>query len=163
MEETDYVREAESIALFNTGLAPLPFIHVPRVFPGLSSPKVITMTRLPGQHLDDFLATRPSRALRDLVGERLVELFYFQLLRLAALHADPHWGNYLFNPDGTIGLIDFGCVKRLRPAFVADLQEFLLYPGSRRTPEFLKLLDRRYAGVGGRDLDHDVRACQPVP
>lgn len=150
MEETDYAREADSIELFRTGLKPLAFIHVPDVMRGLSSTKVVTMTYLEGVHLDEFLAGRPSRALRDLVGTRLVELFYFQLLRLHALHADPHWGNYLFNPDGTVGLVDFGCVKRLRPAFVADLQEFLLYPGSRRTPEFQRLLDHRYELMGGK-------------
>jgi hypothetical protein len=150
MEETDYAREAESIALFRAGLKPLDFIRVPDVIRRLSSAKVITMTCLEGMHLDEFLAARPSRALRDLVGARLVELFYFQLLRLHALHADPHWGNYLFSSDGTIGLVDFGCVKRLRPAFVADLQEFLLFPGSRRTPEFQRLLDHRYELMGGR-------------
>jgi predicted unusual protein kinase regulating ubiquinone biosynthesis (AarF/ABC1/UbiB family) len=147
--ETDYVREADTIARYHAGLAPLPFIRVPRVYRDLSSGKVITMTFLQGQHLDDFLATRPARALRDLVGERLLDLFYFQLLRLHALHADPHWGNYLFEPDGTVGLVDFGCVKDLRPAFVEDLQKFLLFPGSRRSAEFLALLDRRYALMGG--------------
>jgi len=29
------------------------------------------------------------------------------------VHADQHPGNYLFQPDGRIGLIDFGCVKRV--------------------------------------------------
>ena len=148
--ETDYIREAENISLFRSGPAALPFITIPEVFPELSSAKVLAMTRLSGQHLDDFLAKAPSRSLRDLVGERLVDLFYWQLLRLHALHADPHWGNYLFEADGTIGLVDFGCVKRLRPAFVADLQEFLLFPGSRRSAEFQTLLDSRYQLMGGK-------------
>jgi hypothetical protein len=148
--ETDYGREADNIELFHAGLAPLPFVRIPAVVRGLSSGKVLTMTLLPGQHLEEFLARPPSPSLRDLVGARLVDLFYFQLLRLHALHADPHWGNYLFAPDGTIGLVDFGCVKRLRPAFVDDLKAFLLYPGSRRSPEFQALLDRRYELMGGR-------------
>ena len=147
--ETDYLQEAASLEYFRTGATELPFMHIPKVFPKLSSSKVITMTLLPGVHLDDFLATRPSRQQRDEIGERLMTLFYFQLLHLHALHADPHWGNYLFNADGTIGLVDFGCVKRLRPAFVADLQEFLLYPGSRTSPEFQRLLDKRYRVMGG--------------
>ena len=29
-----------------------------------------------------------------------------------AVHADPHGGNYLFQQDGAIGILDFGCVKR---------------------------------------------------
>ena len=27
------------------------------------------------------------------------------------MHADPHPGNYRFNTDGTVGFLDFGCVK----------------------------------------------------
>jgi predicted unusual protein kinase regulating ubiquinone biosynthesis (AarF/ABC1/UbiB family) len=147
--EADYAREADNVDLFRRGMA-LPFVNVPKVFRQFSSRTVLTMSFLPGEHMDDFLARHPSRALRDLVGERLVELFYFQLLRLHALHADPHWGNYLFEADGTIGLVDFGCVKHLRPAFVEDLQAFLLFPGSRRSPQFQAMLARRYELMGGR-------------
>jgi len=32
---------------------------------------------------------------------------------LRAIHADHHPGNFLFRSDGRIGLVDFGCVKRL--------------------------------------------------
>jgi len=51
--------------------------------------------------------------MRDLIGSRLVELYYSQVHRLKALHADHHPGNYLFQDDGQIGLVDFGCVKRI--------------------------------------------------
>ena len=87
------------------------------------------MSLLQGMHLDTFLATKPSQALRDKIGERLFELYYFQVLKVEAFHADPHWGNYLFRSDGTIGLVDFGCVKRLSPEFAANLRAMYLYPG----------------------------------
>ena len=148
--ETDYRREARNLKRFRSGLAALSFLTVPAVFPKLSSSRVLSMTLLQGHHLDQFLASRPPQSLRNLIGERLVELFYFQLLRLRAVHADPHWGNYLFGPDGTIGLVDFGCVKRLQRAFVDSLEELVLYPGSRTSPEFQRLLDRRYAMMGSR-------------
>jgi predicted unusual protein kinase regulating ubiquinone biosynthesis (AarF/ABC1/UbiB family) len=35
------------------------------------------------------------------------------------LHADPHPGNYLFETDGRIGLLDFGCVKRFNEFWTA--------------------------------------------
>ena len=41
------------------------------------------------------------------------EPFYFQMLKVKAFDADPHSGNYLFGKDGSIGLVDFGCVKHL--------------------------------------------------
>jgi predicted unusual protein kinase regulating ubiquinone biosynthesis (AarF/ABC1/UbiB family) len=150
MAETDYVREARNIETFARALEPLAFVSVPRVFHELSSDRVLTMSLMRGKHLDDFLADRPSQRLRDMVGERLFELFYFQVLKVEAFHADPHWGNYLFGPDGTIGLVDFGCVKYLDRAFVRNLKAVYLYPGSRASAEFSELLDRRYAEQGQR-------------
>ena len=146
--ETDYRQEAANIEFFLRGLAPLGFVTVPQVFRNLSGDQVLTMSLLPGQHLDSLLARRPSQKLRDLIGARLLELFYFQILRLHALHADPHLGNYLFGEDGSIGLVDFGCVKRFSPDFVANLRGLYLYRGSKASPHFQSLLDERYAIFG---------------
>ncbi len=148
--ETDYRREASNLAYFAKSLAPLTFVSVPRVYPALSSDRVLTMSLLPGEHLDVFLARRPSQRVRDRVGEQLFELVYFQILNLGAFHADPHWGNYLFALDGGIGLVDFGCVKRLAPEFVAHLKEILLYAGDRESEEFARLLAQRYEQRGQR-------------
>ncbi|HTG42972.1 MAG TPA: AarF/UbiB family protein, partial [Verrucomicrobiae bacterium] len=105
-------------------LAPLPFVRVPRVYPHLSCEQVLTMSRLPGLRLTDFLKTNPAQKLRDQLGTALTRLFFFQLFCVQALHADPHPGNYLFNPDGTIGLVDFGCVKFLKPEVVRCYAQF---------------------------------------
>jgi aarF domain-containing kinase len=148
LAETDYRREADNIDLFRSRLTPLPFITVPEVVRAHSSDRVLTMSFVPGRHLDEFLATRPTQRLRDEVVARLMELFYFQQLRIEAFHADPHWGNYLFTDAGEIGLIDFGCVKYLRPEFVAALRKIYLYPGRRDSAEFHRLLDERYAIFG---------------
>ena len=40
--------------------------------------------------------------------------------RTTTTYADPHAGNYLFEPDGSLGILDFGCVKRFDEYFVAD-------------------------------------------
>jgi len=117
---------------------------------------VLTMGLLEGSHLAEFLRARPSQRIRDQLGEHLFDLFYFQLLRLEAFHADPHWGNYLFRPDGSIGLVDFGCVKYLRPEFVATLHAIFLFPADRYGPEFNRLLDKRYA-LHGRKLSRAAR------
>jgi aarF domain-containing kinase len=146
--ECDYVREAENVAFFKKGLSSLPWVELPTVHRALSTDRVLTMSMVPGMHLDDFLATRPSQALRDRVGERLFELFYVQLLRLEALHADPHWGNYLFRADGSIGVVDFGCVKYFPAPFVANMRRVFLYNGSQASEHFRELLEERYAQSG---------------
>jgi predicted unusual protein kinase regulating ubiquinone biosynthesis (AarF/ABC1/UbiB family) len=146
--ETDYRQEAANLAFFAPRLTPLGYATIPTAVGDLSTDRVLTMTRVEGEHLDAFLARRPSQATRDLVGARLFELFYFQVLRVQALHADPHWGNYLFRHDGSIGIVDFGCVKRLEPAFVDGLRQSYLYEGPRDSPAFQRLLRRYYTPHG---------------
>ena len=46
LEETDYVNEAQNIERFREALAPLGFVHVPKVHRDLSSDQVLTMSRV---------------------------------------------------------------------------------------------------------------------
>lgn len=156
--ETDYVREAANMELFRDRLAPLPFVEVPRVDRACSGGRVLTTSLLPGDHLDAFLERRPSQRLRDLVGARLFELYYFQLLAMGAFHADPNWGNYLFRRDGSIGLIDFGCVKYVSDAFIANLRQIFLYAGPRQSVQFRSLLDERYS-LHGQKLGANTKTA----
>jgi predicted unusual protein kinase regulating ubiquinone biosynthesis (AarF/ABC1/UbiB family) len=123
MEETDYVNEAKNLNYFREQLKEIKWVTVPRVYEELSSDRTLTMSFIDGRTLPGFLETKPSQQVRDLVGARLVELFEIQIRRLKALHADPHPGNYLFQPDGSIGMIDFGCVKR----FTLDWRELMRF------------------------------------
>jgi predicted unusual protein kinase regulating ubiquinone biosynthesis (AarF/ABC1/UbiB family) len=124
LEETDYLKEAQNIDHFKRALAPLEFVRVPSTYPALSSQQVLTMSRVPGMRLQDFLKTNPSQEIRDKLGSGLTHLFFFQLFHVHALHADPHPGNYLLNKDGTIGLVDFGCVKYLQPEVIRCYAQF---------------------------------------
>jgi predicted unusual protein kinase regulating ubiquinone biosynthesis (AarF/ABC1/UbiB family) len=150
--ETDYQREAANIKFFKERLAPLQFVSVPNVYREYSSDKILTMSLLRGRHLDDFLVARPSQKVRDLLGARLFELFYFQVLKVEAVHADPHWGNYLFNDDSSIGLVDFGCAKYFSPKTVAYLRSVFLYSGSTHSADFSRLLETHYRAAGRKLL-----------
>jgi len=68
-------------------------------------------------------AKRPflSKPAHQISKENFVESFYV----LHALHADPNPGNYLFASDGSLGLIDFGCVRHFSSQFVAMLPKLL--------------------------------------
>ncbi|MEA2204478.1 MAG: hypothetical protein QOE77_1254 [Blastocatellia bacterium] len=113
---------------------------------------------MPGKHLEDFLAQRPSQKLCDRLGANLFELYYFQLLQVEGLHADPHWGNYLFTNDGSIGLVDFGCVKYLRPGTASYLRSIYLYPGDRNSRDFRRLLEEHHQLLGSKLTPATTRA-----
>src|SRR2546423_3672773 len=146
--ETDYRKEADNAEFFRQRLALLPFVEVPRILREYSSDKVLTMSLMEGEHIDDFLARRPSQKLRKLLGQNLFELFYFQVLNVQALHADPHWGTYLFTKDVGISLVDFGCAKYMSKSTVGYLRAGFLYPGSTSSAEFRRLLEKYYQDEG---------------
>jgi len=112
LEETDYMQEGRNADFFRRHLRDLTFLAIPEIRWDLTTERVLTMSFVEGIPAGEFLETRPSQAVRDLLGARLLELFYYQVQKLQALHADHHPGNYLFRDDGRIGLVDFGCVKR---------------------------------------------------
>jgi hypothetical protein len=119
-QETDYVNEARNLELFQRARRGFEYLSIPKVHHDLSTDRVLTMSLLEGDIVGEFLKTRPSQAIRDLLGSRLLELYHYQIQWLKVLHADHQPGNYLFQADGGIGLVDFGCVKRLSIDF-ADL------------------------------------------
>ncbi len=114
LEETEYLHEAQNIEYFHKELKGLSYLSIPWVYHEWSGDRVLTMSHIEGVPFRNFLMQKPSAAIRNLVGERLVESFHTQLHWLKRLHADQHPGNYLFSSDGSIGLVDFGCVKRIR-------------------------------------------------
>jgi predicted unusual protein kinase regulating ubiquinone biosynthesis (AarF/ABC1/UbiB family) len=120
--ELDYAQEARAMDEFRAALAPrLPQLVVPEVCHALSTPQLLAMQVLPGQHLAEWLAQGPSQAERDRYGQLIFESFMLMVFELGRLHADPHPGNYLFMPDGRLGLLDFGCTRVLPPRLVEGL------------------------------------------
>lgn len=123
LEETDYVNEGQNIEFFRRQLKPLDYVRVPIVHWDLSTDRILTMSFISGEPLPDFL-TNKRQELRNRIGVRLVELFHLQIHHIHRLHADPHPGNYLIEADGSIGLVDFGCVKKFSPEFIEIMRAF---------------------------------------
>lgn len=124
LEETDYELELERSRYF-TGKCTVPGIVFPRYYPELSCKKVITMDWLEGQHLREFLQSKPSRQIRDRIGQTLWDFYNFQLHELRAVHADPHPGNFIVLPGGKPGIIDFGCIKEIPADFYGPFFSFV--------------------------------------
>ena len=118
-EELDYYKEAANLEFFHTALKKMDGIRVPSHFPSHSTGRVLTMSRLYGVPVSEFVENSTEEA-RQRAAKNLVIVFHEMAYKIRALHSDPHPGNYLFEPDGTVGLLDFGCVKRFDVYFMAD-------------------------------------------
>jgi predicted unusual protein kinase regulating ubiquinone biosynthesis (AarF/ABC1/UbiB family) len=74
---------------------------------------VLTLERLEGKHLDQFLATNPSQELRNEFARKILRAWYRMIYAGRLIYADMHPGNFLFLDDGRLGLIDFGFMLEL--------------------------------------------------
>jgi predicted unusual protein kinase regulating ubiquinone biosynthesis (AarF/ABC1/UbiB family) len=110
-EEADYLHEAAMIATFSELYRGHPFIRVPDVVPEASSNRVLTMTYLDG--MDWAAAQQVDQDLKNTWAEAISRFCIGSFRHANLMHADPHPGNYRFGPDGTVGFLDFGCVKVL--------------------------------------------------
>ncbi|WAC41018.1 ABC1 kinase family protein [Pedobacter sp. SL55] len=117
LEETDYEREVRSSIEFAEACKNLNNVVFPTYYPALSSNRIITMDWIEGLHLKEFLATNPSQALKNKIGQALWDFYNFQQHELRKVHADPHPGNFLITSDEKLGAIDFGCIKEMPDDF----------------------------------------------
>lgn len=117
--ELDYRREASLIDEFRGYLQRFPLLVVPHVHPEVSTAKVLVTDRLEGPTLHAYcqqIDGKPA-AERFAIGQRLVEAVYGPFFFDHVIYADTHPGNFLVLPDAKLGVVDFGSVKRLSPAF----------------------------------------------
>jgi aarF domain-containing kinase len=107
-QETDYETEAATLAKVRPLFRDDEGIVVPRVYPQYSTARVLTMERLGGVHLYEFLARNPSQEERNEFARRIIKAWYRMFYAGRILYADFHPGNFLFYDDGRLGVIDFG-------------------------------------------------------
>lgn len=113
IEETDYILEVNQSKKFAEACKELKNIVFPEYYPELSSPRIITMDWVEGLHLKEWLATNPTQEQRNIIGQALWDFYHFQMHTLKEVHADPHPGNFIITPENKLGVLDFGCVKKL--------------------------------------------------
>ena len=117
LEETDYVLEVSRSKRIGEACKDIPNLCFPNYYEELSAARVITMDWVDGSHIREFLETNPSQEIKDQIGQAMWDFYHHQIHNLKEVHADPHPGNFLMRPDGTLGVIDFGCVKEIPEDF----------------------------------------------
>jgi predicted unusual protein kinase regulating ubiquinone biosynthesis (AarF/ABC1/UbiB family) len=115
-EELDYRREAKHVALYRHLLRDEPGVHVPEVVPSHSTDRLLTMTWLQGEPLLNWKSH--SQEDKDRLATHMFRAWYVPFYSYGVIHGDPHLGNYTVRPDGSVNLMDFGCVRIFPPRFV---------------------------------------------
>jgi predicted unusual protein kinase regulating ubiquinone biosynthesis (AarF/ABC1/UbiB family) len=151
-EELDYRREAAQMALYRHMLADEAGVHVPDSLPDLSTDRLLTMTWLDGGPLLDFIAEHDDVESRNQVALNMFRAWYVPFYFFGVIHGDPHLGNYTVRPDGSVNLMDFGCIRVFKPSFVKGVID--LYHALRDGDEELAV--EAYRVWGFEDLDRET-------
>jgi len=123
--ETDYRREARSAQDYAAAARPFPELRVPEVIPELSTARVLSLELLEGEPLSAILKepSKTSNQKRLQISAGLIASLYGPLLTTGLVHADPHPGNFLVLPDGRLGVLDFGSLKRYSAEMIEAYRE----------------------------------------
>ena len=128
-EELDYALEARHMRLYGAMLAKETGVHVPQPVGALSTGRLLTMNWLDGTPLLAFIKAHGDQAMRDRIAYNMFRAWYVPFYYYGVIHGDPHLGNYTIRADGTVNLLDFGCIRIFQAHFVKgviDLYHALL-------------------------------------
>jgi hypothetical protein len=147
-EELDYGLEASRMRRFGDLFAGDPRVRIPRVIDSHCTPRVLTAELVTGL---DFAAARTKpEAQRRAWCETLWKFVYRSNLVGGLFNADPHPGNYVFQPDGAIAFLDFGCVQPIAEEHRLCALGMHRAAHDRDSPAFLDAVRRLLQLQGGR-------------
>ncbi len=159
--ELDYLAEGRNAERFAENFADVPGIHIPRVYWETTTTRVLTLERLRGLKVSNLDALDAAGIDRPALATRATEAAAKMIFDDGFFHADPHPGNLFIEPDGRIGLIDFGMVGVVD----AELRErlgVLLVALTRKDPERIAVALSRLAATHA-PIDLPALAADMVP
>ncbi|MBX7242449.1 MAG: AarF/ABC1/UbiB kinase family protein [Bacteroidia bacterium] len=137
IEETRYDLEMQRGTEIATACKHIENLHFPVYYPKYSTNRILTMDWMEGMHLNEFLQTNPSQETRNKAAQAIWNFYNYQLHVLNTMHADAHPGNFLFKPDGSVVVLDFGCIKQFPKEFYASYSKIMI-PGIMENPELFR-------------------------
>ena len=76
---------------------------------------------------------QPLAGEKDRLAVNMFRAWYVPFYSYGVIHGDPHLGNYTVRADGSVNLMDFGCVRVFPPRFVRGSIELYRAPHERRS------------------------------
>jgi aarF domain-containing kinase len=95
-------------------------MHVPKVYPHLSTKRVLVSELVNGAPLDTLFDGESvvPQITRNSIAERLLRLTLQEVFEFRFMQTDPNFSNYFYNPsDDIIYLLDFGAAREYPQSF----------------------------------------------
>ncbi len=123
--ELDFVKEGHNADRVRKNFSDDPTVIVPEVIWELTRPKLLVLEYIHGVKVTDKEAALRFGFTPKELMEKVVSVYFTQILKHGFFQADPHPGNIFVCPDGKIALLDFGLSKELAPGLISGLMRFV--------------------------------------
>ena len=101
-EELDYSHEIKNMNLYRHMLFEIDEITLPEPISNLSTNRLLSMTRIDGIKIMQFISENSDLNTRNQVAMNMFKAWYIPFYKFGIIHGDPHLGNYSIRPDGGI-------------------------------------------------------------
>ncbi len=159
--ELDYLAEGRNAERFAANFADDPGVHIPRVLWETTTSRVLTLERIRGLKVSDLAGLDAAGIDRPALAARAARVAAQMIFDDGFFHADPHPGNLFIEPDGRIGLIDFGMVGVV-DAEMRERLGVLLVALTRKDPQRIAAA-LGHLTAGQTQVDHAGLASDLVP
>jgi aarF domain-containing kinase len=137
-QETDYLAEALAMKSYRANFRDTTGLVVPAPIEELCRKTVLAMSYHEGVNLK-LWAQSATPDQKQIVGERLMQLFIDEYLTHGLVQTDPNWGNFLVNKHGELVALDFGATKTYSPEFRHTYRRILTHTMRREKAELLRV------------------------
>jgi ubiquinone biosynthesis protein len=127
--ELDYLSEARNAESFARNFAHNASVHIPAVYLGETTSRMITMERIEGIKINNNEELEAAGLSRSELAQHVTHIVLHMVFEDGFFHADLHPGNLFVRAGGQIGLIDFGKVGTVDERTQQQLTAVLLAIG----------------------------------
>ena len=114
LAELDLLGEAYNAMRLTENMSRLEGVHIARMYPELSTERVLTMEFIKGVKINNIEAIEAAGLERETVARNALRAVIKQLLIDGFFHADPHPGNVLVSLEtGNVTFLDTGMIGQL--------------------------------------------------
>lgn len=153
-KEMDYKREALMIEEYRD-LLDDDFFSIPKLYSEYNTDKVLCFEKINGYPLSEINNLTITQENKNILGEKIFELFLREVFEFKLIQTDAHGGNYFVDESGSeIILLDFGACLRFDDELISFYQGFLKFSFLADRKNFFKTLEA-FMESSGKYLEYE--------
>jgi len=149
--ELDFTIEARNIDRFARNMRNQQSVHIPHVYWEYTRDKIITLEKIEGTRLGEFIKTENLEAEKKVIAAHFADAILKMVFIDGFFHADPHPGNIFVISGNRIAFVDFGIISKLGDKLKMLMGEMLMGVVDNDTEKITDLI--RKLGAVGKDID----------